>query len=415
MDAEPIIRFENVSKHFTFTRDNPQSILETIIAFVSRPRSRKSSDLWALRDVSFDVMPGQGFGLIGRNGSGKSTALKLIARILRPNAGRVIVRGRVSALLELGAGFHQDLTGRENIFLNAAVLGLSEAEVKARYNDIVDFSELGDFIDMPVKHYSSGMYMRLGFSVAIHVNPDILVVDEILAVGDQAFQAKCLDAILDMKRRGTTIVMVSHNLGMIRTLCSHIAWLEQGVVQSVGTTDEVAAQYVEYSYQREGRQMQATSFERFGDQEIEITAVRFLDADGQERQMFQTGEPMTIEMAYVAHKPVPDPEFGLAIFRQDGVHVNGPNTQQAELEMGTVHGPGIVRYEVERLPLLPAHYKVTTAVHDSRVPHCYDYHKEAYSFRVVPGGTRELDGLIELPAHWEWRPEAAVEQGIVNF
>lgn len=407
MDAEPIIRFENVSKHFTFTHDKPQSILETVISFVSRPRSRKSSDLWALRDVSFDVMPGQGFGLIGRNGSGKSTALKLIARILRPNIGRVIVRGRVSALLELGAGFHQDLTGRENIFLNAAVLGLSAAEVKARYNAIVDFSELGDFIDMPVKHYSSGMYMRLGFSVAIHVNPDILVVDEILAVGDQAFQAKCLDAILDMKRRGTTIVMVSHNLGMIRTLCSHIAWLEQGVVQSVGTTDEVAAQYVEYSYKREGRQMQAASFERFGDQEIEITAVRFLDADGQERQMFQTGEPMTIEMAYVAHKPVPDPEFGLAIFRQDGVHVNGPNTQQAELEMGTVHGPGIVRYEVKRLPLLPAHYKVTTAVHDSRVPHCYDYHKEAYSFRVVPGGTRELDGLIELPATWSWRPAAA--------
>lgn len=409
MSEDPIIRFQNVSKRFVFTRDKPQSIMETAISFFSRRRSREDGVLWALRDVSFEVLPGQGFGLIGRNGSGKSTALKLVSRILRPNEGRVLVRGRISALLELGAGFHQDLTGRENIFLNAAVLGLSEAEVKARYDDIVAFSELGDFIDMPVKHYSSGMYMRLGFSVAIHVQPDILVVDEILAVGDQAFQAKCLDAIVDLKRRGVTIVIVSHNLSMMRTLCSHLVWLEQGQVRRVGPTEEVAAEYVEYSYEREGKQLAADPFERFGDQAIEITAVRFLDAGGQERQLYRTGEPMTIEIAYVAHRAVPDPEFGLAIYRQDGVHVNGPNTRHSGLQMGDVEGPGVVRYKIERLPLLPARYQVTTAVHDSRVPHCYDYHKEAYSFRIIPGGTQELDGLVELPAVWTWQNGAVDE------
>ncbi|MCP4428533.1 MAG: ABC transporter ATP-binding protein, partial [Chloroflexi bacterium] len=188
MNENPVIRLEKVSKRFVFTSETPQSILETAVSFFSRQRrAQRNRDLWAVRDVSFEVMPGQAVGIIGRNGSGKSTLLKLIARILRPNSGRMMINGRTSALLELGAGFHPDLTGRENIFLNAAVLGISKEDVAARYDDIVAFSELGDYINMPVKHYSSGMYMRLGFSVAIHVDPSILIVDEILAVGDQAF------------------------------------------------------------------------------------------------------------------------------------------------------------------------------------------------------------------------------------
>ncbi|HRO91776.1 MAG TPA: ATP-binding cassette domain-containing protein, partial [Promineifilum sp.] len=183
--SQPAIRLRNVSKRFAFTPDMPQSVLETAIAAVTRRRRRRdrSHDLWAVHDVSFDVFPGQSLGIIGRNGSGKSTLLKIIARIIQPTSGEITVNGRVSALLELGAGFHPDLTGRENIYLNASVLGLSREETATLFNDIVEFSELDEFINMPVKHYSSGMYMRLGFSVAIHVHPDILIVDEILAVG----------------------------------------------------------------------------------------------------------------------------------------------------------------------------------------------------------------------------------------
>lgn len=400
MNGMPIVRFENVSKRFYFSREKPQSVLESVISRFSRSQKRENQDLWALKQVSFDVMPGQGFGFIGRNGSGKSTILKLISQILRPNEGQIVIRGRVSALLELGAGFHPDLTGRENIFLNAAVLGLSEAETKARFDDIVAFSELGEFINMPVKHYSSGMYMRLGFSVAIHVRPDILIVDEILAVGDQAFQAKCIDAILEMKRQGVTIIIVSHNMNMMQTLCSHLVWIEKGAVRASGPTTEVAAKYVEYSYERESKALTVVDFERMGDQVVEITAVRFLDASGNEQQIYETGDKLTIEMAYTAHKPIPNPEFGLAIHRQDGVQVNGPNTQLAGVDLGVVEGQGIVRYVVDQLPLLPAKYVVTTAVHDGRFPHCYDYHKDAYSFRIVPGGTSELHGLVSLTAKW---------------
>lgn len=407
--VEPVIRFENVSKQFVFSTEKQSSFLESLISlFTARSRKRqtvggdslRNEPLFALKDVSFEVMPGQGFGIIGRNGSGKSTSLKLVARILDPTAGRIVVNGRVSALLELGAGFHMDLTGRENIFLNGAVLGLSEAEITQRFDSIVEFSELGSFIDMPLKYYSSGMYMRLGFSVAIHVEPDILIVDEILAVGDQAFQSKCLNKILDLKRRGTTIMMVSHNMNQIETICTDLIWIEQGKMVAQGPTAEVVAKYVAYSYQREQAQTQTITFERVGDREIELTEVRILNESGEAQSVFNTGDGLIIEMVYQAHSPIPNPEFGLAIYRQDGVHVNGPNTRLSGLDLGVIEGRGVVRYCIEALPLLPARYEITTAVHDSRFPHCYDMHKKAYTFEVSTNGTKEMHGIVQLNATW---------------
>ncbi|MCA9942287.1 MAG: ABC transporter ATP-binding protein [Anaerolineales bacterium] len=401
MGSEPIIRFQNVDKRFAFTKEKPQSVMETFIKLFSRRKGPKqpAESLWAVRDVSFDVLPGQCFGIVGRNGSGKSTILKLIARILRPNNGRILINGRVSALLELGAGFHPDLTGRENIFLNAALLGFDEASTHAYYDRIVEFSELEEFIDMPVRHYSSGMYMRLGFSVAIHMQPDILIVDEILAVGDQAFQSKCIDAIMKMKESGVTIIIVSHNINLVRTLCTHVLWIDKGDPQAYGPVDEIAAEYVAHAYQKKGQPITA-AFTRSGTGEIEITSTRFLDQRDEPQEVFATGGPMTIEIAYLAHKPIPNPEFGLAIFRQDGVQVNGPNTQVAGVDLGIIEGEGVLRYEIEQLPLLPATYLVTTAVHDGRSHQCYDYHQKAYSFRVSQGLTRELDGIVLLPARW---------------
>ena len=408
IEAQPVISFKNVSKRFTFSHEQPQSVQETLISIFGRHEKHPKKDLWAVRDLSFDLYPGQALGIIGRNGSGKSTVLKLIARILRPTSGQVTVQGRVSALLELGAGFHPDLTGRENIALNASVLGLTQQDVAQKFDQIVDFSELGEFIDMPVKHYSSGMYMRLGFSVAIHVDPDILIIDEILAVGDQAFQTKCIDRIHELHQDGVSIVFISHNLSIVQRMCSRLIWLENGHMRASGPTEEVANQYKYQSDTTVGRQLaeerSKRAFKRWGSGEIEINSVRFLDAGGEEQSYFQTGDEMTIEIAYIAHKSIIRPEFGLAIFRQDGVQVNGPNSHLAGIDMDTVEGPGIIRYKIKSLPLLPTLYQVTAAIHNAQLTHAYDYHELAYPFRVVTGGTKEMDGLVEIPATWEWRP-----------
>jgi len=403
--SQPAIRLQKVSKRFAFTPDTPQSVLESLIAFATRRRA-KSQDLWAVRDVTFDIQPGQCMGIIGRNGSGKSSLLKLIARIIQPTTGQIEVRGRVSALLELGAGFHQDLTGRENIYLNASVLGLNRPQTEALFDEIVAFSELGRFIDMPVKHYSSGMYMRLGFSVAIHVRPDILIVDEILAVGDQSFQAKCIDRIMEMKRAGVTILFISHDLSTIGNLCSDVIWLERGRVIEIGPTDHVLAQYRDHLFQRVGEQLNvendAGGFRRWGTRQIEITGVRLLDEEGQEATIFHTGDRLCVEIAYDAHEPVTAPEFGLALYRHDGLHITGPNTRAGGLTMGVVEGPGVVRYAIERLPFLPGRYQLSAAIHDSTRPLAYDFHEEAYAFRVIEGGTTEREGLLALDAVWEW-------------
>lgn len=411
-DTVPIIRLENVSKRFSFSEEQPGSFLESAISRLTKTKKARKSNprernLWAVYGVSFDVLPGQSIGIIGRNGSGKSTLMKLITRILRPNEGRITVRGRVSALLELGAGFHPDLTGRENIYLNASVLGLQRADIERHFDSVLAFSELEEFIDMPVKHYSSGMYMRLGFSVAVHVSPNILIIDEILAVGDQKFQEKCVSRIYEMQQSGVTIVLVSHNVDMMRRLCSHLVWMENGRLMAFGPTEAVLQKYLEFLYSQEPRKaiMQMSSFERWGTGDMEITSVRLIDSTGQERTSFKTNEPITVEIAYQAHKPVTEPEFGLAIFHQNGTHITGPNSRLGGLSTGILTGRGIVRYHIERLPLLPGHYRMTAAIHDSRYLMAYDYHKEAYSFEVATGGTRETHGLVELPAHWDWQPK----------
>lgn len=407
-EIQPVIRLKNVSKRFTYSRDQPQSVLESAISVFQRKGRKEKRDLWAVQDLSFDVYPGQSLGIIGRNGSGKSTVLKLIARILRPTKGQVMVAGRVSALLELGAGFHTDLTGRENIALNASVLGLTQKDVEENFDSIAEFSELGEFIDMPVKHYSSGMYMRLGFSVAIHVDPDILIIDEILAVGDQSFQTKCIDRIHELKRQGVTIILISHNLDIIRRICSRVIWLEHGRMRASGLTEDVADAYKDYADQSVSQQLaqekQTGSFRRWGTREIEIRNVRFLDAFGREKNLFKSGEEMIIEIDYLAHKPVNNPEFGLAIYRHDGTHINGPNSLLGGLDLGEVEGHGIVCYHIHQLPLLPARYQVTAAIHDSRLPLAYDYHEQAYPFRVTRGESKETEGLIAFPATWEYRP-----------
>lgn len=410
---KPAIRFENVSKRFMMTSERPQTVLETLIALTKGQRMRgKEQALWAVDNVSFDLMPGECLGIIGRNGSGKSTVLKMIARILRPTRGRITVRGRISALLELGAGFHPDLTGRENIYLNASVLGLSREEVDRRFQSIVDFSELASFIDVPVKHYSSGMHVRLGFSVAIHVQPDILILDEILAVGDQAFQTKCIDQIYALKRDGTTIILISHHMDVIRSLCTQLLWLEHGQLRDSGNVNQIAAEYLAetYSSQQQLMSRAAAPFKRWGAGDIQISGVRLLNEEGREFGLFHTNEEMIVEVQYVAKNPVEAPSFDLLVHRQDGVQVLGPNSRSDGVEIDVVHGTGRLTYRIDSLPLLPARYHISVTARDSRSPTVYDHHDQAYPFRVVADDLNNTRGLVTVPASWSWQPDGQSEE-----
>jgi ABC-type polysaccharide/polyol phosphate transport system ATPase subunit len=401
--VEPAIRFESVKKHFAFSSDKPQTILESAISAVSRRKRSGTRTLWAVDDVSFGVMPGESLGIIGRNGSGKSTILKLASGIIRPSSGQVVIRGRLSALLELGAGFHPDLTGRENIYLNGSILGMSKEDVVRCYDSIVEFSELGEFIDMPVKHYSSGMFMRLGFSVAVHVEPDILIIDEILAVGDQSFQTKCIERIYDLKRNGTTIVLVSHNLNTVRALCSHLIWLEHGLVKMSGPAEGIIDAYLE---SQQGwivkRKADGSGWERWGSREIELTAVDFLDKTGQAVDTFELGQPMTIEMHYRADQPVEEPVFGLSFFRPDGTYLSGPTNHLSGLDLGIVNGEGVLRFSLPEMSLNPATYYVTAAIYDKSGKIPYDHHEKAYRFRVVAENGNQYNGLVQFHSSWEW-------------
>lgn len=433
------IRFEGVTKTFVVAHDRPRSFQEAFVRVLRPPDPADRDVLVALDAVSFDVERGTAVGLVGPNGTGKSTALKLVARILEPSGGRVAVDGRVAALLELGAGFHPDLTGRENIYLNGSLLGLGRREMGRRFEAIVAFSELERFIDVPVKHYSSGMYMRLGFATAIHLDAEILLIDEILAVGDQAFQHKCRERITALRKAGVTILLVSHDTEAVRELCDRAIWLEDGVIRADGPTDGVLQGYYRSMVLREEARLDADQAaardaagegvdgldhgdsaarapraerpdrtDRFGSGEVDITAVDILGPDGLPHPIVLTGQPMSIRLRYTAHEPIDHPVFGIAIHRDDGVHVTGPNTRDAGLAIERIDGEGELTLRIDRLPLLEGNYEISAACYDASLNHAYDHHDRRFPLRVRAGDVRERFGLLALGATWAWR---AVEGG----
>jgi lipopolysaccharide transport system ATP-binding protein len=404
---EAVIRFEDVSKKFILRRERPRSFQELALNLLQRSTSAydRDEEFWALRDVSFAVGPGEAVGLVGPNGAGKSTALKLMTRIVEPTAGRVVVNGRVSALLELGAGFHPDLTGRENIFLNGSILGLSRMHIQRKLDEIIAFAELERFIDIPVKHYSSGMYVRLGFSVAVHTDPEVFLIDEVLAVGDQNFQHKCLERILAMRQQGITICFVSHDLEAVRRLCSHAVWLDDGVIRAAGDVDDAISAYLRYAAAKENARGAAPSAgdrQRWGTGDMEIVSVSFLDAKGQRRRVFRVGESWTVRLHYRARQRIEKPIFGLAVHRNDGVHVCGPNTRFADLDIPFVEGEGDVVYRVGSLPLMEGTYFVSVSAHNRADTVMYDYHDRLYTFKVRQVAKGERYGMVSLSGEWEW-------------
>ncbi len=408
-NAQPLIELRNVCKQFRLRQESQRSFQQTFVRWLQGQREPKKY-FWPLRDVSFSVYPGESLGIIGANGSGKSTLLKMLAGILEPTSGECEVRGRVSSLLELGAGFHSELTGRENIYLNASILGLSRAEINHRLQRIIDFTELDEFIDVPIKHYSSGMYVRLGFSVAIHSDPKLLLVDEVLAVGDHAFQHKCLDRIQDFRRNGGTLVLVSHDLGSIQNVCQKVLWLDEGRVQAMGEPTDVVMAYLNHVARQEeadlGHTREAlTEGRRWGAGSVEITHVEICDASGKPCSIFVNGADMEVRLHYRTQGCVPDPIFGLAIHQQHGSHICGPNTDFGELRIPSIEGEGVVAYRIPALPLLEGSYLVSASVHNREDTVMYDYHDRAYMFRVYPGGSRERYGLLTLRGAWSFRPD----------
>jgi lipopolysaccharide transport system ATP-binding protein len=415
------VEVEGVSKRFRRQTVQPFTTVKTaVVDFILRRKYPGQEGAYqVLRDVTLTVRKGEVLGIIGRNGSGKSTLLKLLAGIYRPDRGTISVQGKIGALLELGAGFHPEFSGRENIFLNGILLGLSKREIRQRFPEIVRFAELEAFIDEPVKNYSSGMYTRLGFSVAVHADPDILFIDEILAVGDESFQQKCFDKISEFRRLGKTIILVSHDLAAVQRWCDEVLWLEDGMVRDCGmprrvvdlyrqnvADQEAEAAIVEHQHTEEKvRQAPATeSSQRWGSREVEIVSVRMLHGSGEECYVYHSGDPVRVVLHYEVHTAVAEAVFGIAILRSDGLWCYGSNTAIEAVPLPALADAGSVEVLLERLDLLGGSYYLDVAV-ESKDGYPYDYHHGLYPF-VVKSELQEA-GVFRIPHRWAIRPLVA--------
>lgn len=386
-----VIDVDHLEKVFRIPHEKRATVFETMTGLL-RPTHYETFQ--ALKDVSFSVEEGEMFGVVGENGSGKSTLLKVLARILRPTRGSVRVRRKVTPFLELGVGFNPDFTAVENIRTYATIMGLSKREAEGRVDDILDFAGLERFRDTRLRNFSSGMQVRLAFSTAIQTDPEVLLMDEVLAVGDMEFQQKCLDVLNRYRNQGVTIVFVSHDLGSVRRFCDRTLLLNHGEQVALGETDEVIDRYV-YG---QGEAPAAEGPEsRMGNGAVEIAGVAFMDKFGRESERFNSFDPMTVRIFYDAHERVCDPVFGIALYSEQGTHLYGTNTDLKNLALGCLEGKGYIDLMVEKVPMLAGRFFLTVAVHaHNQQP--YDWRDREYAFDVVPTG-RDA-GIVDVPCSW---------------
>ena len=365
------ITINDVSKRFRVYKDRNQSLKGTFL----KGRRAHYEDFWALQDITFDIPAGKTFGLLGHNGSGKSTLLKCIAKILTPDTGSISATGRMAAMLEVGSGFHPELSGRENIYLNGAILGMSPKEIDSKLDAIIDFSGVERFIDQPVKNYSSGMYVRLGFSVSIHVEPDILLVDEVLAVGDLEFQNKCMEKFAQLKQDGRTVVVVSHGLEQMRSFCDQAAWLDHGKLVEVGNAAQVVDTYSDVAHQ-------AIKVEGGGTR-------------------FGTGQAVNIRLDYEAHERIEEPVFGVSIDSRDGVWVWGLHGRDAGFVPRSIEaGTGSLQVHIPALNLSPGSFTISAAIQNKEMTAIIDALQRGRRFDVLPGPGMESGGIVILGASY---------------
>lgn len=400
------ILVENVGKRFQrYHAEKPVTFMEA--ALKGFRRVKPLDELWALRRISFKVAAGEMIGVIGHNGAGKSTLLQLLGKVAHPNEGRIKMRGRVGALLDLGTGFHGDLTGRENVFVTAIVAGLLRREVARRFNQIVDFAELEEFIDNPVRTYSTGMMMRLAFSVVVHTDPQILLVDEFLSVGDLSFQAKCLNRIAEMKAEGCAIVLVSHDVNQVERLCDRALWLNHGTVVAYGEPTLVVGQYTTEmrsqtqqrtpqqppKFTRLGTELRGNE-NRFGSQDVEIVDVRL-----QPKPIIESGNSLCIEVDYQTHQPLDSAIFSITVSQANGVPCLDVNT----LDMGTpsvrLQEQGTIKLTLDRLDLVGGNYFINVGIYKQDWSYAYDFHWHVYPLTV--NATLPSKGILCPPMHWE--------------
>jgi len=387
------IEVEAVSKRFRLTTERHSSLKERVVRV---GRRRRGDELWALQDVSLEVQLGQTVGLLGHNGSGKSTLLKCVGGILQPTTGVIRTAGRVASLLELGAGFHPDLTGRENVFLNASILGMSKRDIEGRFDDIVAFAELERFIDQQVKHYSSGMYVRLGFAVATNVDPDVLLVDEVLAVGDESFQRKCLDRVREFQKQGRTIMFVTHAADLVRQICDRALVLDHGNVVAWGTPSEAVRVFRETmlagGHADEGDAVAEAEHGRV--LRIRKVDIQYPDPD---RPYVRSGEPLSVRISYEALRPVDDAVFVFALHGNDGHIVIGQNTWGLGHGLPTLEGPGEVTFTVSATNLLEGSYPLTVGVHSREGGTVFDWWEQHDHIAVLNQEGAYAWGVADLP------------------
>ncbi len=368
----------------------------------------------ALKGVSFNVEEGKTLSIIGENGSGKSTLLKLLAGISKPTSGEIVTKGRISALIELGAGFHPEISGRENIFINGIILGLSKKKIQEKLDDIIKFAELEDFIDNPVKTYSSGMYMRLGFSIAINVDPDILLIDEVLAVGDASFVPKCIDKINEFKRNGKTIIFVSHDLSTVERISDEVIWLKKGKIEMQGYPKRVVDAYLEYIGKKDEKKAEEKHKKeeeeiekRWGSKEIEIKNLKMRDKKGKEKYIFDSNEPLTIEFDVNSKIEENDFVFGIGVFNSNGIMCYGSNTLMEDFVSKNIKGKGKVKIRIPRLNLINGTYFLDIAVH-KRDGYPFDYHHFQYTFKVT--SINKDVGIARIDHEWEFSKNIKMEK-----
>lgn len=424
-DSNNAIEVSGVTKKFKVYYDKGSELKEKILFW----KRNKYENRTVLDNISFTVKKGEAIGLVGKNGCGKSTTLKLLTKIIYPDEGNIEMCGRVSSLIELGAGFHPDMTGRENIYTNASIFGLGKKEIDKRLEDIIAFSELHEFIDSPVRTYSSGMYMRLAFSVAINVDADILLIDEILAVGDANFQAKCFNKLREIKAKGTTIVIVSHSLGQIEQICDRSIWIKDGKIQMEGTPKNVHLEYLEYmnqermdeaekerirleakaakerqeaekraEEQRKKEEEEREKRRRYGSKDATFTDIKILDKDGNPAEIFRTGESMLLDLNYKVDKKVSDAVFGFGIFRSDGLWCYGTNTRIDRLENFDIEKDGNYKVLLDSIMLIPGQYWVDITIEWGE-GNPVDYYRQALEFEVI-SNVQDV-GVLRMPHKWE--------------
>ncbi|MBL7077868.1 MAG: ABC transporter ATP-binding protein [Kiritimatiellae bacterium] len=392
-DSAPIIEVCDVSKLFRLQQQRGESTIKALVVDALRGHG-KTRDFWALRDVSLAVQRGETVGIIGANGAGKSTLLSLISQTTQPTSGTIATRGKVSSLLELGAGFHPDLTGRENVFLYGAIMGLNRRQMEEKFDQIVAFAELAEWIDEPVKHYSSGMYVRLAFSVAVEVDPDILIIDEVLAVGDASFQRKCIARIDAFKKAGKTLLVVSHDLNTIHTISDQLILMDKGKIIAAGDPDAVVAEYQWLS--RESASTAETK--EWGTGEMKIKAAHFLDAEGNHAEELLRGQPLHIEIDYEAASRIEAPVFGFAIHTTSGILVYGNNTQIEEYDIPSVEGQGKVTLDFGAVELLAGAYLFSFSVHSQ--DHQTNYHRLDNAHPITVRSDRRYEGVCHMDVKW---------------